>query len=148
MGGVMLSVTIIILLYYLGFILFKNRFPNKIGTYIGLINDNNRILIIVLSFFVFIAFKNISIGYSRIINTFGTACFGVYLIHSNRNFQWYLFNEILDVSKYRNSWSGILFIFCISMGIFISCAVIDLFRQAVLEKKLINRIIQRSKKNK
>lgn len=146
-GGV-LTFFVIILLYFLGFVLFKNRFPDKIGTYIGLINDNNRMLIILFSLFVFMAFKDSSIGYKKIINSLGAACFGVYLIHSNRNFQWYLFNEILDVSKFRNSWSGLLFIFCISMGIFISCAVIDLFRQVVLEKLLINKILERLKKNK
>lgn len=47
------------------------------------VSDSNTVLALAISICSFMCFKNLKIGYSKLINTIGGSTFGVLLIHAN-----------------------------------------------------------------
>ena len=107
------------------------------GRYI-FVSDSNKIFAVLIAFCSFLWFKNMDIKYSKTINAFGAATFGVLLIHANSNAmrQW-LWKDTVDViGHYQTLTTGELMLFSagVVLAIFIICNLIDQLRIATLEK--------------
>ena len=123
--------------------------------------DSNKIFAVIIALCSFLWFKNMKIGYNKIINAFGAGTFGVLLIHANSDAmrQW-LWKDFVDViGHYKTLTTGELALYsiCVVLAIFVICNLIDQFRIATLEKwffnwydskfapkadKFVNRILQ------
>ncbi len=103
----------------------------------------NKILAVMFAASLVILFKNINIGYSRFINTVSSATFGVLLIHANSN----TMRRFLWVDQFQNtSWYNVplkdaaLRAICVVAIIYVSCVILDLIRQKLLEAPLFRRL--------
>ena len=112
----------VILCLYLGF-----------GDYY-LLSDSNKILAVATAFCAFMFFKNVSIPYSKFINTVASATFGVLLIHANSDtMRWWLWHDTLqNAVVFNTSWCYLHFI-CSVLGIYLICTCVDLIRIYTLE---------------
>ena len=78
-----------------------------------------------------------NIRYSKTINAFGAATFGVLLIHANSNaMRIWLWKDTVDVIGHYALplWHLVLFSFGVVLAIFITCNLIDQLRIVTLEK--------------
>ncbi len=105
------------------------------------VTDSNKILAVVVAVCSFLWFKNMNIGYSKIINAFGAGTFGVLLIHANSNaMRTWLWKDTVDVIGHYALPFPQLILY--SMGgvisIFVVCNLIDQLRIATLEKWFLN----------
>lgn len=106
------------------------------------VSDSNKIFAILIAFSSFLWFKNMNIRYSKVINSFGAATFGVLLIHANsdamRNWLWK--DTVDSVGHYYTMSTGALVLYSIGvvLAIFIICNLIDQLRIATLEKWFFN----------
>ena len=101
-------------------------------------SDCNKFFAVTVAVCSFLWFKNLNIKYSKVINAFGAATFGVLLIHANSNamIQW-LWKDTVDViGHYQTLTTGELMLFStgVVLAIFIICNLIDQLRIATLEK--------------
>lgn len=114
-------------------------FPN-VGAVKGayyFLSDCNRILAVAVAVCSFLWFKNMNIRYSKTINAFGAATFGVLLIHANSNaMRIWLWKDTVDVIGHYALplWHLVLFSFGVVLAIFITCNLIDQLRIVTLEK--------------
>lgn len=102
--------------------------------------DSNKIFAVAIAFCSFLWFKNMSIKYSKLINTLGTGTFGVLLIHANSSaMRTWLWEDTIDVAgHYSLPLVGlVLFSFFVVLSVFFICNMIDLLRIATLEKWLL-----------
>lgn len=103
--------------------------------------DSNKFFAVLVAVCSFLWFKNMNIKYSKVINAFGAATFGVLLIHagSNAMLVW-LWKDTVDVIGHYSL--PILSLISYSVGvvlaIFIICNLIDQLRIATLEKWFFN----------
>ena len=108
-----------------------------------LVSDSNTFLALAISICSFIYFKNLKIGYSKLINIIGGSTFGVLYVHANSDtmITW-LWRNLLNVSDvYGLTFQKlILFSGCSVAGIFIVCIVIDVIRKRVVEIHFMNCI--------
>lgn len=131
----------------------------SIGHYF--VSDSNKIFAVIIALCSFLWFKNMNIGYNKIINAFGAGTLGVLLIHANSDAmrQW-LWKDFVDViGHYKMLTTGELALYSIGvvLALFVICNLIDQLRIATLEKwflnwydnklsakadKIVNRIIQ------
>lgn len=111
--------------------------------YKGLGYFSNRCVFIMLvcSMALFGVFKQLEIKYSRVINIFGGATFGIYLIHENAFVNEYIWNSLLQVKKFYGSNSGIflLWILLLLVLCFFGCALIDIFMTSIIYKAILKR---------
>lgn len=92
---------------------------------------------VITSISLFMFFKNLNIGYSKIINMIGASTFGVFLIHTRGDSmrQW-LWQDFVDVvGHYDAPYYGLYAIGCV-LAIFAVCSLIDICRIYLLEKPL------------
>ena len=88
----------------------------------------------VLSFLVF---RNLKIGYSGLINTIASTCFGVLLIHANSNaMRRWLWHDLLDVSSHYTLGLGGLIVFSVVVCalVFLVCSLLDYLRIIFVER--------------
>ncbi len=115
-------------------------FGERFGLGYMFVADSNKIFAVVIAVCSFLWFKNINLKYSRLINSFGAATFGVLLIHANSNAmrQW-LWKDAVDVvGNYQSLATGELILYSVGvvLAIFIICNLIDQLRIATIEKWL------------
>lgn len=99
--------------------------------------DSNKIFAVAIAVSTFLWFKNMNIEYSKVINTFGAATFGVLLIHANSNaMRTWLWQDTIDVVGHYTLPLGqlVLFSIVVVLAIFIICNLIDQLRIATLER--------------
>ena len=102
--------------------------------------DSNKIFAVAVAVFSFLWFKNMNLGYNKVINAFGAGTFGVLLIHANseamRNWLWY---DLVDVVGHYTLPLGklVLFHLCVTMAVFIACNLIDQLRISTIEKPFL-----------
>lgn len=102
------------------------------------ISDSNKILAMSTAFCAFMWFKDLKLGYSRVINALGGATFGVLLIHANSSTmrQW-LWNELVDCAGHFTD--PLLWVYapaCV-IAIFLVCASIDILRARFVEGHIL-----------
>ena len=98
------------------------------------VSDSQKPLALAVAFFSFLFFKNIKIGYSKVINTLSASTFGILLIHSNPYCRGWLWEEFIKTSNnYSYKW-GILAAIIGVLGVYFSCFVIDWIQSNTVEK--------------
>lgn len=101
------------------------------------VEDSNKIFAVAIGVSSFMWFKNMNIKYSKIINAFGAATFGVLLIHAGSDaMRTWLWRDAVDCVGFYELPLGSL-IMCsvgVVLVIFIVCNLIDQLRIATLEK--------------
>ena len=101
----------------------------------------NKIPAFATSVFAFLFFKNLKIGYSKLINTVAASTFGVLLIHGNSNTmrRWLWQDVCNNVGVYENGNGNVVIhaLLC-TAAVYIACTGIDMARRAVA-KKLMRR---------
>ena len=129
--SIIISILSVITIYFVS-IRLQKQLP-----YYYFLKDSNKILALITSLFVFLFFKNLTIRHNRIINIISSTVFGILCIHSAsdtmRNFLW---NDIFHTSHHLQNDNTVHFIFysffC-TILVFITCIIIDLFRQFVFK---------------
>ena len=112
--------------------------------------DSNKPLAVATAVSAFLFFKNIKIGYSKIINTIAASAFGVLLIHANSNAmrQWLWKDTLNNVAQYPDIYThAILSV----LAIYAICSAIDFLRIQLFETplfKIINPLLNRKKAEK
>lgn len=98
------------------------------------VNDSNKPLAVATAVCTFLFFKNLKIGYSKVINTIAASSFGVLLIHANSDTmrQW-LWRDTLDnVGHYAENIY--LHAFLSVFAVYAVCTLIDMLRIKFIEK--------------
>lgn len=103
--------------------------------------DSNKFFAVLVAVCSFLWFKNINIKYSKVINAFGGATFGVLLIHagSNAMLVW-LWKDTVDVIGHYSLpiFSLMGYSIGVVLAIFLVCNLFDQLRIATLEKWFFN----------
>ncbi len=131
--------TLVSIILSIASVLFMHLFFNR--SFYFLI-DCHKILAVVVAVCTFLWFKNLDLGFSKVINALGAATFGVFLIHNNSHamYQW-LWKDTVDcVGHYYSLGTGLYILYTIGvvLAIFIICNLIDQFRILTLEKWFFN----------
>ena len=101
----------------------------------------NKLLAVTLASSLFMAFKNLDIGYNKWINKLSSATFGVLLIHANRDaMREFLWREVLKVTDFYNSDKLIIYAVLSVLAVYIICSLIELFRNRYIERPFLNKI--------
>lgn len=103
--------------------------------------DSNKLFAVMVAVCSFLWFKNMNIKYSKLINAFGAATFGVLLIHANSDaMRTWLWKDTVDVVGHYTLPFGQLVLFSagVVLAIFLICNLIDQLRIATLEKWFFN----------
>ena len=107
------------------------------------VSDSNTFLAFAIGFCSFMLFKDLKIKQSRAINIIGGSTFGVLCIHANSDtMRKWLWGTVLNVKGAYSLPFGNLILFSILsvLGEFIICSIIEVMRQKLAEKKILNRI--------
>ena len=112
------------------------------------VSDSNKPLAVLTAIFAFLFFKNLEIGYSKVINTIAASAFGVLLIHANSDTmrQW-LWKDTLDNVGH---FDGNIYLHAIGsvLAIYVICTIIDFMRIQLLEKPFFKWFdLKNNKKN-
>lgn len=102
-----------------------------------LVSDCNKIMAVIVAVCSFLWFKNIKLQYSKIINNFGAATFGVLLIHTNSQaMRTWLWKDTIDVVGHfdLSFFNLVLFSSGCVFIVFMICNLIDQLRIATIEK--------------
>lgn len=105
------------------------------------VSDSNKVLALATGISAFLFFKNLRIGYSRIINTIAASTFGVLLIHANSDTmrRWLWVDVCNNVGAYQEG-NVIIHAIVSVVVIYSVCTVIDMIRIRLIEKSLMKRI--------
>lgn len=105
------------------------------------VSDSNKILALVTCVGAFLFFKNINIGYSKIINTIAASTFGVLLIHANSNTmrRWLWQNTFNNVGAYESGNVVIHAVLSVIL-VYAVCTVIDICRIKLFEAPLMKKL--------
>ena len=105
-----------------------------------LITNANKLPMFLMAVFIFLTFKNLKIGYSKIINLTAASCFGVLLIHAkSATMRQWLWEDFLQNTEWFQSPYLWLHMLLSCVGIYIICTLIDICRIKFLEKPLFER---------
>ena len=100
-----------------------------------LLADSNKLLALTNSVCSFLFFKNLKIGYSKVINVLGASTFGVFLIHANSDaMRTWLWTDLLHNVEMYDSALLIPHAILSTIGVFAVCAVLDYVRLLLIEK--------------
>ena len=114
-------------------------------------------LILLLSLFLFLGFKELKVRNSRAINLISSLTFGIYLIHDNWQIRRYLWNNVIKGPLFQESPWFLPVSLGIVTAVFCCCGALELLRQLTVEKlwmkaatpisdgidKLLSRIIRK-----
>lgn len=101
------------------------------------VSDSNKFFAVAVAITSFLWFKNMDIKYSKIINAFGAATFGVLLIHANSDaMRTWLWKDTIDVIGHCTQPIGQMMLFSIGivLAIFVICNLVDQLRISTIEK--------------
>lgn len=117
--------------------------------YYYFVNDSNKLLALLPAVSTFIYFKNLKIGYSRIINKIATSAFGVLMIHANSATmrQWLWKDTLNNVGMYSSGYM-VLHALLSVVGVYVVCTIIDMVRIRLIEKPIMMKIDKMLEKDK
>ena len=96
--------------------------------------DSNKPLAVVTAVCAFLFFKNLRIGYSKVINAIAASAFGVLLIHGNSVTMWqWLWQDTLNNTGH---YAGNIYLHAVVsvLAVYAICTLIDFVRIQLLEK--------------
>lgn len=97
---------------------------------------------LIMSTLVFLLFANIRIKHNKLINLYASATLGVYMMHTNYLAKDIIFDDIVKMQRFENSYTIILEI-AVALVLYFILANIDLLRQKLFNKvevKIVNKI--------
>lgn len=113
----------------------------NIGISYFFVSDSNKILALATGVSAFLFFKNINIGYSKIINTIAASTFGVLLIHANSNtMRRWLWQDTFDNVGAYESGNVVIYAVVSVILIYAVCTVIDICRIKLIDAPLMKRL--------
>lgn len=127
-----------------GSIIVLATLSRMVGKGIGfcyfLVADSNKVLALMTGVTTFLFFKNLKIGYSKVINTIAASTFGVLLIHANSDTmrRWLWVDVCNNVGAYQEG-NIIIHAIVSVMVIYFACTIIDMIRIRLIEQPLIRR---------
>lgn len=132
---------ICVLLYYLSVIIFSKYayLNNIIYENINYFFEFNKIPTIICSISLFLYFKEIKIT-NKFINKCASYTLGIYLIHDNNFMRELIWNNIVKLDRFYNSKLLALYGIEISIIVFVVCALIEMIRKELIEKRYIKLI--------
>lgn len=108
-------------------------FSRIIGKGIGIcyffVADSNKVLALMTGVSTFLFFKNLKIGYSKVINTIAASTFGVLLIHANSDTmrRWLWVDVCKNVGAYETG-NAVVHAVLTVMIVYMLCTIIDIIR--------------------
>ncbi len=113
----------------------------NIGISYFFVSDSNKVLALATGVSAFLFFKNIKIGYNKIINTIAASTFGVLLIHANSNTmrRWLWQDTFNNVGAYESGNVVIHAVVSVVL-IYAVCTVIDLIRIRLVENPIMHQL--------
>ena len=105
--------------------------------------DSNTFLAFAIGFCSFMFFKDLKIKQSRTMNIIGGSTFGVLCIHANSDtMRKWLWGTVLKVKgAYSLHFENLVLFSILSvLGVFMICSIIEVIRQKLVEKKILNWI--------
>ena len=114
--------------------LWGKKMMSKLSLLDYLFNYQNHVLIVLLSLFLFLGFKELEVKNSRVINAVSSLTFGIYLIHDNWQIRRYLWNNIIKGNSMQDSPWFLPFSVGVILAVFIVCGVLELIRQQTAER--------------
>ena len=111
-----------------------------VGICYFLVADSNKVLALATGISGFLFFKNLKIGYSKVINTIAASTFGVLLIHANSDTmrRWLWVDVCNNVGAYQGG-NVIIHAVVSVVAIYTVCTIIDMVRIRLIEQPLIKR---------
>jgi peptidoglycan/LPS O-acetylase OafA/YrhL len=112
------------------------------------IGGRNSFTTFVAALGVFLFFRTLDIGHSRVINVVASASFGVYLLHNCWGYTTtWIFQSLFHVGEYSGQgWKLVAYCLFTVVSIYIVCTAIDLVRLYALERpffRLCHHLIDR-----
>lgn len=99
-----------------------------------LVSDSNKPLAVLTAVFAFLFFRNLEIGYSKVINTIAASAFGVLLIHANSDSmrQWLWRDTLNNVGHFEDN----IYLHAVIsvLAVYAICTLMDFVRIQLLEK--------------
>lgn len=148
---ILLLLNVVIYVWIVCIIIFVRRNTAEaaaFGVWPERIWEGASFFIILLSFFVFMFFKQIKVRHSSIINRISSATIGVYLFHDNLYARQYIWVNFFHTDRYVNS-EGMIYhaLFCIVM-VFALGTLIELIRvwlfqpvvKGIANKKIMEKL--------
>jgi putative membrane protein len=113
---------------------YDNTYLHKVFYFTA---EDNGFFTLLLGLGLFLYFKGLNIPYSLCINNLAATTFGIYLIHDNELFRYYLWQHIFHSnSHYTSPWLFIYAIYTVLL-VFFCCAAIDFIRGYFIERRLL-----------
>ncbi len=103
------------------------------------VSDSNKLLALITSVTLFLYFKNLNLGYNKLINIAAASTFGVLMIHANSDSmrRWLWTDVLYNVGAYN---SVILYFVCHAiisvLSVYIICTLLDMLRIKFIEEPL------------
>lgn len=97
--------------------------------------------IIIFSTVVFLVFKNLDMGFKKVINWVAASAFGVYLLHMNIWTTNIIWNTICRTKKYYQSSMMIIHVLLCCVMIYIVCTGVDKIRIYFFERPIENAVM-------
>lgn len=107
------------------------------GDYSTYFYGYEKLSVLLISITLFMYFKSMEVKNNKLINIIASATFGVYLISDNYTIQKFLWNDLFKNSQFQHSSLLIIHSIVAVSLVYIICTVIDLVRQATIEKKYV-----------
>jgi len=93
--------------------------------------------VILAAVLIFAGFKNLKLRYSKVINAFGAATFGVYLLHMNPYSQHDLWVTILKTPTVYETPYMIIHAPLVILGLFAVCALVDMLYRKYIQTPIM-----------
>lgn len=137
-GLMLLAMASVLFMIY--FNVYRGHSTDIVSVY-QLVTDSNKLLAVMIAISSFLAFKNINMRHSHIINTIAASTFGVLLIHANSDWmrQW-LWKDVCDVSGHYFSPYFYLYIIIVPIVVFTVCIFMDHLRLKFMEPPVLKAI--------
>lgn len=114
--------------------LVSRRFGKSISIAYFFVSDSNKILALTTGVGAFFFFKNLKMGYSKIVNMVAASTFGVLMIHANSNTMrhWLWHGVCNNVGAYETGNVVVHAIVCV-VAVYMVCTIIDMLRIRFVE---------------
>lgn len=116
-------------------ITYMSQYDSSLFRFVNNISSMNSIIVLVESVLIFIAFKNIEIKNSKVINVLGKSSIGVYLLHDSI-FRTEFWRKICLVERFyfASPWVLVAHIVVCTVGIYLVGTIVELIRTKVIDR--------------
>lgn len=123
----------------------SRHIEKSIGLAYFFVSDSNKILALATGVGTFLFFKNLKMGYSKVINKVAASTFGVLMIHANSSTmrRWLWHDVCNNVGAYETGNVVVHAILCV-VAIYMVCTIIDMARIRFVEGPVLKYLEKRN----